>query len=139
MDIELRAIRESDHPRAAQIIFDAFAGIAQRHNFPPDMPVIDIPRGLLAAFTGRPEIHAVAAEAGGKLLGVNFLDCRTPVGGVGPIAVDPATQAKGIGRRLMQAVIDEGKRRGLRSVRLCQDAFNTCSMSLYASLGFEVT
>ena len=139
MDIELRAIRESDHPLAAQIIFDAFAGIAQRHNFPPDMPVIDIPRGLLTAFTGRPEIFAVAAEADGKLLGVNFLDCRTPVGGVGPIAVDPATQAKGVGRRLMQAVIDEGKRRGLRSVRLCQDAFNATSLSLYASLGFEAT
>jgi hypothetical protein len=38
----------------------------------------------------------------------------------------------------MQAVVDEGKRRGLKSVRLCQDAFNTTSMSLYTSVGFDV-
>ena len=139
MDIQLRPLRPADTDRAAEIIFEAFGGIAKQHNFPPDMPVVDIPRGLLAAFTTHPSVFAVAAEAGGKLVGLNFLDFRTPVGGVGPICVDPATQARGVGRKLMQAVIDEGKRRGLRSVRLCQDAFNTCSMSLYASLGFEAT
>ena len=139
MDIELRPLRTADTDRAAEIIFEAFGGIAKQHNFPPDMPVMDIPRGLLGAFTTHPSVFAVAAEVDGKLVGLNFLDCRTPVGGVGPICVDPATQAKGVGRRLMQAVIDEGKRRGLGSVRLCQDAFNTCSMSLYASLGFGAT
>ena len=139
MDIQLRPLRPADTDRAADIIFEAFGGIAKQHNFPPDMPVVDIPRGLLAAFTTHPSVFAVAAEADGKLAGLNFLDFRTPVGGVGPICVDPATQARGVGRRLMQAVIDEGKRRGLKSVRLCQDAFNTCSMSLYASLGFEAT
>ena len=139
MDIQLRPLRPADTDRAAEIVFAAFGGIAKQHNFPPDMPVIDIPRGLLGAFTTHPSVFAVAADIDGKLVGLNFLDCRTPVGGVGPICVDPATQAKGVGRRLMQAVIDEGKRRGLRSVRLCQDAFNTCSMSLYASLGFDAT
>lgn len=36
----------------------------------------------------------------------------------------------------MQAVIERG--RGAAGIRLVQDAFNTRSMSLYASLGFEV-
>jgi len=138
MDIQLRPIRESEYDRAAQIVFDAFGGIARRHNFPLDMPQIEIAQGLVKAFSSHPAVFAVAAEGDGKLLGVNFLDYRTPTGGVGPICVDPGTQQKGVGRKLMQAVIDEGKRRNLRSVRLVQDAFNTTSMSLYASLGFDV-
>ncbi len=40
------------------------------------------------------------------------------------------------GRRLMQAVIERG--REAPGIRLVRDAFNTRSMSLYASLGFEV-
>lgn len=137
MDVELRPIRESDHERAAQIVFEAFGGIARQHNFPHDMPHPEIATGLMKAFASHPSIFAIAAEGDGKLLGVNFLDGRTPVGGVGPICVDPATQARGVGRKLMQAVIENGKQREMRSVRLVQDAFNTCSMSLYASLGFE--
>ncbi|MGB7158803.1 MAG: GNAT family N-acetyltransferase [Tepidisphaeraceae bacterium] len=138
MDVQLRPIRESDHDRAAQIVFDAFGGIARQHNFPLDMPHLEIAQSMVKAFGTHPSVFAVAAEGDGKLLGVNFLDRRTGVGGVGPICVDPSTQQKGVGRKLMQAVIDDGKQRGLKSVRLVQDAFNTTSMSLYASLGFEV-
>jgi GNAT superfamily N-acetyltransferase len=54
---------------------------------------------------------------------------------VGPITVAPGAQATGIGRALMQAVLDAG--RDLAGIRLVQDAFNTASMSLYTSLGFD--
>jgi ribosomal protein S18 acetylase RimI-like enzyme len=138
MDIQLRPIRESDHARAAQIVFDAFGGIARQHNFPLDFPHIDMASGLMKAFSSHPNVFAVAAEGDGGLLGVNFLDCRTPVGGVGPICVDPNTQQRGVGRKLMEAVVKNGKERGLRSIRLVQDAFNTTSMSLYTSVGFDV-
>jgi len=37
---------------------------------------------------------------------------------------------------LMEAVIERGK--GSAGIRLVQDAFNTASLSLYASLGFDV-
>ena len=57
------------------------------------------------------------------------------VRGVGPIAVDPAAQAGGIGRRLMEAIL---QRAGGLPTRLLQETFNMRSMSLYASLGFEV-
>src|SRR5207248_287871 len=40
------------------------------------------------------------------------------------------------GRRLMEAILE--RCRGAAGVRLVQDAFNTVSMPLYASLGFEV-
>ncbi|MFL5665354.1 MAG: GNAT family N-acetyltransferase [Ktedonobacteraceae bacterium] len=60
------------------------------------------------------------------------------VAGVGPITVDLAFQGKGIGRALMTEVIKYARRNHIKSLRLQQDAFNVASLSLYASLGFEV-
>jgi GNAT superfamily N-acetyltransferase len=71
-----------------------------------------------------------------RIVGSNFIDERVPVRGVGPITVDPAVQGRVVGRALMQAVLDRGA--GALGTRLLQDAFNAGSLSLYASLGFDV-
>jgi predicted N-acetyltransferase YhbS len=76
------------------------------------------------------------AERDGRIIGSNFLDERGPIAGVGPITVDPVEQTRGVGRGLMQAVIDRGA--AAAGIRLLQDAFNAQSLGLYASLGFEV-
>src|SRR5215204_4098113 len=55
---------------------------------------------------------------------------------IGPITVDPSVQGGGVGRQLMQAVIERA--RGAMGARLVQDAFNTRSYSLYASIGFDL-
>ena len=83
-----------------------------------------------------PSISGFVAEDRGKFLGSNFLWKQDSIAGVGPITVDSDTQSKGVGRKLMQAVIEDGK--NAAGIRLVQDAFNTVSMPLYASLGFEV-
>src|SRR5918995_5632426 len=72
----------------------------------------------------------------GRWSAATFLSEGDPICGVGPITVDPSVQGSGAGRRLMQAVIERG--REAAGVRLVQDAFNTRSYSLYASLGFDV-
>ena len=54
--------------------------------------------------------------------------------GVRLIVVDPTAQGAGIGRILMERVL----KRSEAGVRLVQEAYNTGSMALYASLGFEV-
>ena len=87
-------------------------------------------------FIAHPSIYGVVAEIDGRIVGSNFLDERGPVRGVGPITVDPAAQGRGVGRVLMQAMLDRGAR--ARGIRLLQDSFNTGSLSLYASLGFSV-
>jgi hypothetical protein len=79
----------------------------------------------------------VVAEIDGRIVGSNFLDERDPIPGVGPITVDPEGQNSGVGRKLMEAVIERGK--DTPSIRLVQDGFHMRSLSLYASLGFEVT
>ena len=48
-----------------------------------------------------------------------------------------SVQNQGIGRRLMQAVIDRAASRGVPSVRLCQATFHRRSLCLYTTLGFR--
>jgi predicted N-acetyltransferase YhbS len=133
----LRPIRPADAGAAARIIHAAFAGIHDHHRFPRDFPSPESATGLVDAFIAHPAIWGVIAERDGRVVGSNFLDERGPVRGVGPITVEPGAQERGLGRRLMEAVLERSA--GADGVRLLQDAFNTRSMALYASLGFEIT
>lgn len=132
----IRPIEASDIDAAALIAFEAFAGVADRHGFPRDFPSVDSARELITAFTEHRSIWGVVAELDGRVIGSNFLDERGPVRGVGPITVDPAAQANGVGRRLMEVALDRAANAG--SVRLLQDSFNTASLALYTTLGFDV-
>ena len=132
----LRPIEPADRDAAARILYEAFAGIHDRHRFPRDFPTLEAATELVASFVAHPGIWGVVAEREGRIVGSNFLDERGPVRGVGPITVDPGAQAAGVGRRLMQAVLERGASGA--GIRLLQDSFNTGSLALYASLGFDV-
>jgi GNAT superfamily N-acetyltransferase len=134
--LELRPIELSDHDAVARIVFEAFAGIHDHHRFPRDFPTLDSALQVTRSFIAHPAIWAVVAEANGRIVGSNFLDERGPITGVGPITVDVTAQGQGLGRRLMEAVMERGAR--ARGIRLFQDSFNMQSLSLYASLGFDV-
>jgi predicted N-acetyltransferase YhbS len=136
MNVNLRDMRPEDVETCGQICFEAFKGIAEKHNFPYDLPKVEDGIQLTQAFCSSPQIYSIVAESEGKIIGSNHLWEYDEVRAVGPITVDPTVQAKGTGRILMQAVIDRGK--GAKSIRLVQDAFNGASMSLYTSLGFDV-
>ena len=133
--VTLREIEPEDVKDCARICFQAFGGIDEHHRFPPDFPSVEFAEGLMQAFVGSPAVWGVVAEAGGRVMGSNFLHEDDPIAGVGPISVDPDHQGGGVGRKLMEAVIERGK--GAPGTRLLQDSFNMLSLSLYASLGFE--
>jgi GNAT superfamily N-acetyltransferase len=136
MSIQFRRTTAADAAQIAPIIKAAFDGIADQHNFPHDFPALENAQNIAAWCCTDPTIWGVAAEENGKIIGSNFLHEGNEIAGVGPITVDPNAQATGTGRKLMEAVIE----RGLRApgIRLIQDAFNGTSMSLYASLGFDI-
>jgi predicted N-acetyltransferase YhbS len=135
--VSLREPRPEDVEVCARICFEAFGGIHDHHRFPRDFPAIEMALGLMDAFIRHPGIWGVVAEVDGLVVGSNFLDERGPVRGVGPITVDPQTQNAGVGRRLMEAVVERGE--GAPSIRLLQDSFHMRSLVLYTSLGFDVT
>lgn len=137
MDLTLRPGRPEDAEACGRICHGAFAAIARKHNFPPDMtPESGI--GVVSMMLGHPGFYSVVAEADGHVVGSNFLDERSLITGVGPITVDPASQDGGVGRALMQDVLRRATERATPGIRLVQSAYHSRSLSLYAKLGFQV-
>ncbi|HEY7087693.1 MAG TPA: GNAT family N-acetyltransferase [Tepidisphaeraceae bacterium] len=133
--ITLRRPTMKDVPEIARIIFVAFKTFHERHGFGLDIPSVEVATHFAGMLASHPKFYGVVAESEGRIVGSNFLDERDAIRGVGPITVDPGSQARGVGKKLMQAVIDRGL--GAKGIRLLQDAFNATSMSLYTSLGFD--
>ncbi len=138
MDVKLRPGTPEDADACGRICYDAFATLAAAHGFPCDFPSPDVATGLVSALLAHPGIYAVVAEAGGVVVGSNFLDERAAIAGVGPITVDPGVQDGTVGRHLMVAVMERAAARDKPGVRLVQAAYNIRSLALYARLGFEV-
>jgi hypothetical protein len=74
--------------------------------------------------------YCVVAEVDGRIAGSNCLDERSVIAGVGPITVNPSIQNQGLGRTLMNAVMDRAQEKKFAGVRLLQSAFHNRSLSL---------
>lgn len=137
MKLVLRPGRADDAAECGRICFEAFSGLAREHGFPADFPGADVATELFEMVLNHPGFYSVVAELDGRIVGSNVLDERSPVVGVGPITVDPATQNGGIGRRLMQDVMQRAAERRVPGIRLLQSGYHCRSFALYAGLGFE--
>jgi predicted N-acetyltransferase YhbS len=138
MKLQIREAAADDAPECGRICYEAFAAIANFHNFPPDFPSVEVATAALAGMIEHPGFFGVVAEDEGRILGSNFLDERSMIRGVGPITVDPDVQNRRIGLALMKAVVERAAQRGAPGVRLLQSAYHNRSMSLYAKIGFDV-
>jgi len=121
------------------LVYEAFKNIAERHNFEPAFPSPDLAQlivRLLAQTEGYQSYQLVDGE---RPVACNFGDERDEVVGVGPVAVAVDRQGQGLGRRVMEALIERAERNGFRSIRLVQVAYNMQSFSLYHNLGFNAT
>jgi GNAT superfamily N-acetyltransferase len=133
---QLRPAMPADAEACGRIIFEAFRGIAERHGFPRDFPSLEDGIQLAELVTHDPSCYGVVAELDGRVVGSNFMAEADPIRGIGSITVDSAVQGSGVGRRLMEAMLERAA--DALGVRLVQDAFNTRSIALYASVGFDV-
>lgn len=138
MSIELVPAEPQHVSEIGRICYEAFKDIQERHRFPPDFPSVYLARQVVGMLVQRKDFYGVVALRDGQPVGSNFLSLTDPVAGVGPITIDCSCQGEGIGRALMQDVVDYAQQNNIAEVRLLQDSFNTTSLSLYADLGFEV-
>lgn len=134
--MNLRKPTTEDIKESGKIIYEAFRSIAEKHNFPLDFPNEESGQGMAEIVINDPKVYGVIAEKDGRVVGSNFLWEHDSIVGVGPITIVPELQSNGVGKRLMQDVIERGQ--NAPGIRLVQDAFNSASLSLYASLGFNV-
>ena len=134
----LRRGTPGDAEACGHICYQAFKGIADEHNFPPDFPTPEVAVNVVGAMLAHPGFYSVVAEQGGRVVGSNFLDERCPIAGLGPITVDPAAQDAGVGRLLVGDVLDRAESKGAAGVRLVQAAYHGRSMALYTKLGFAI-
>jgi predicted N-acetyltransferase YhbS len=138
MNVTLRPARLEDANLCGAICYEAFKAISDQHNFPPDFPSSDVTTALLSELLAHPGFYGVVAELDGRVVGSNFMDERSTIAGIGPITIDPAAQNRTVGRQLMQHVLERVATRRLPGVRLVQAAYHNRSLSLYATLGFEI-
>ena len=137
-EVVVRLATPGDANVCGQICYDAFSRINGAHGFPCDFPGPEASTGMLSMMFSSESIYSVVAEIEGRIVGSNCMDERSVIAGVGPITIDPCAQNCGVGRKLMEAVMERARTRGAAGVRLVQAAFHNRSLSLYASLGFDV-
>ena len=137
MAAKIVPVRPDHIPALAKICFEAFGALQDRHGVERDFDSVETSEMVVGMFGSRPDVAGFAAEENGELLGSNFIMFADPVASVGPITVAPGTQARGVGKALMLAVMEEARKRGVAQVRLQQEAINTASLSLYTKLGFD--
>ena len=136
MAVHLRRGSPSDAPALGDICYRAFKSLAEAHGFEPDFPSVELAVGVMSGLLAHPGFYNVVAEAGGRIVGSNFLDERNAISGVGPITIDPDSQNDGAGRALMVDVMTRSEARGFAGIRLVQAGYHSRSLALYAKLGF---
>jgi predicted N-acetyltransferase YhbS len=138
MILKFRPGNVDDAYKVGIIISNAFSTIAQKHGFPSDFPSIDIAKEAAMSLLSNLNFYSVIAEEDSKVIGINFLDERSnKVAGIGPLAVDPKSQNKGIGRQLMINTMQRVRDKKFAGMRLLQASYHNRSLALYASLGFQ--
>ena len=136
--LRLRRATAADAERVGGICHEAFRDVAARHGFPDDAPDEIAARELASDLIDRDDVYAVVATLDGEVVGSNYLWEFSDVAAAGPLTVATSRQAGGIGRRLMEDVLDRACARNVTAVRLVQAGYYAASMALYLKLGFEI-
>ncbi|MFE9500613.1 GNAT family N-acetyltransferase [Streptomyces collinus] len=137
MNFIVREASGRDVPEMGRIFFESFNDFNRSVGLSPEWPSMEFACNAVQGFVDHPGYKAfVAVNAEGRVVGSNFLECHDFVAAPGPISVDSGRQNRGVGRLLMQAVIDCAQEMGKTSIQGVQLASNTKSYALYADMGF---
>ena len=133
----IRAAEDRDADRAGDVNFLAFYDVALRHAQPPVVHTPADARGYVRHLLAFDPMGGLVAEVDGEIVGMAWVHGRGPVATLGPLAVDPRMQGRGIGRALLGRCIDLAGPR-VPQLRLVQESYNTTSLGLYLRAGFRV-
>ena len=117
--------------------FLAFYEVALRHAQPPVVRTPADARGYVRHLLAFDPLGGLVAEVDGEVVGMAWLHARGPVATLGPLAVDPDMQGRGIGRALLARCIELAGPR-VPQLRLVHESYNAASLGLYLRAGFRV-
>ncbi len=137
MALVVRTIEERDVEAAGDVNFLAFYDVALAHGVAPAVTAPADCRSYVRFLMTIDPLGGVVAEEDGAVVGMAWVHPRGPVATVGPVAVAPHAQGRGIGRRLLEACVERAGP-GVPQVRLVQEGFNPVSLGLYLRAGFRV-
>jgi ribosomal protein S18 acetylase RimI-like enzyme len=126
----IRAATAADVPVISQVVEQAYRRYIPRIGKPP-APMLDDYRERVSAGT------VWVIEEGSAAVGLIVLLLRPEFLVLDNIAVDPARQRAGLGRRLLAFAEAEALRRGYREIRLATHRTMTENQRLYAAIGYE--
>jgi ribosomal protein S18 acetylase RimI-like enzyme len=132
MSAAIRPARPADLPAIERIVRDAYSPYITRMGQTPG-PMRDDYAARIAAGT------AWVLEQAGALAGVVVLLEAPDHLLLDNVAVDPARQGTGVGRRLIAFAEAEARRRGRSEIRLYTHVTMVENQALYARLGFVET
>jgi len=130
MTLQLRPISEVDFAAFT----DAF-NLAYSDYYVPITMTKPAFRALFERDDIAPDASVVAVQDG-RIVGTGLLGIRGRTGWIGGMGVIPVQRRKGIGRRMMQYLIDQARARGLERIDLEVIEANRGAWHLYRSLGF---
>jgi ribosomal protein S18 acetylase RimI-like enzyme len=127
--------------------------VAEHHDFDPLRFLAggDQTPARYASFIGsqldEPDAVVLVAESDGKVIGYaygsvegyDYMSLRGPAGVLQDIIVDPASRGRGIGRLLLNSILEKLKSRGVPRVVLSTAEGNAAAQNLFASAGFRRT
>jgi GNAT superfamily N-acetyltransferase len=131
-DISVRLLQESDLSTADHIMrlaFGTFLGLPEPTAFLGDA-------GYVRTRWRADPSAAFGAEIGGELVGSNFAANWGSVGFFGPLTVRPDLWDRGVGRRLLEPVMECFDRWGTRHAGLFTFAHSQKHVGLYQKFGF---
>jgi acetyltransferase len=140
-EVEIRAIRPEDEPLWADMIASLSTESAEYRFFGP---VKQITKAMLVRYChidydSEIALVAISEEPARQMLGVASLTVETPGGDEGEFAivVRDDSQHKGLGRRLMNALIEAARDHYVREIYGHVLAANIPMLRFAESLGFE--
>lgn len=139
MSLTIRSIVQADAEACGKIGYQAHNIISSAHGYPSEQPSIEFAVGMIKTLLVNPSSWGTLAECNGRILGSIFLHVfpPSPVAAIGPLTVDPSAEG-GVGRALMNSVLDEARKRQYHCVRLVQSPSHIRSFVLYTKCGFTL-
>jgi ribosomal protein S18 acetylase RimI-like enzyme len=129
-EMMVRSATQDDVARIARLVNAAYAKYLDRMEKSP-APMLADYTGLVA----HGEVYVLVS--GVELAGLLALEAQDQALFIENVAVDPALQGQGLGRRLMTFAEQQARQRGMRELRLYTNEVMVENLVFYQRLGFE--